>query len=183
MSTYSKGNFRPRINTNHGIRAPQVLVIDAEGNKVGVIPTSEAIAQAKAEGFDLIEINGKVSPPVCKIGDFGRYKFELQKKEKAALKASRENRVEIKEVCIHPTTGEHDLNTKATNMLRWLQEGDKVKVVVEFRRREMQHQDVGMNNLNNLLSCMPVNSFVMEERPSMNGRYLSTLLAPPPTKP
>ncbi len=153
----------------------RVLVIDDEGRKLGEFLTEDAIQLAKSRGMDLIEVAPNARPPVCRLGDFGRMKYERQKKEKDAKK--RQTVVTLKEVKLRPKTDEHDFEFKAKHARRFLEEGNKVKVTVRFRGREMAHRDIGERR------CMEVAQAVedvgmVETRPNMEGRQMFMILAP-----
>ena len=130
----------PRINDE--IRVPRVLLIDQNGEKQGVMPTSSALEAAEEAGLDLVEIVPNADPPVCKILDYGKFKFQEQKKKNEARK--RQKVVEIKEIKLRPNIDTHDYEVKARSMHRFFEEGDKVKVTLRFRGREMAHTHLGM---------------------------------------
>jgi len=129
----------PRINER--IRAPAVQVINSEGKNLGTLRTDEAIKVAKQEGLDLIEISPNANPPVCKIIDVGKYKYDLQKKANKAKK--KQKTVNLKEIKLRPVTEIHDYNFKIKNAQKFLKKGDKVKFTVQFKGREMQHTHLG----------------------------------------
>jgi len=129
----------PRANER--IRASQVQVISSDGKNLGTLSTKEAVKMAKQEGLDLIEISPNANPPVCKIIDMGKYKYDLQKKANKAKKKQRV--INLKEIKLRPVTETHDYNFKIKNAQRFLTKGDKVKFTVQFRGREMQHTDLG----------------------------------------
>ena len=134
---------------NERIRAPQVQVIGSDGKNLGTLNTQEAINIAKNEGLDLIEISPNANPPVCKIIDIGKYKYDLQKK---ANKAKRKQKViNLKEIKLRPVTEIHDYNFKIKNAQRFLTKGDKVKFTVQFRGREMQHTDLGYDLMKRII--------------------------------
>ncbi|HEY8613587.1 MAG TPA: translation initiation factor IF-3, partial [Roseomonas sp.] len=129
----------PRVNEE--IRAAQVRLIDQEGEMIGVMSAREALARAYDVGMDLLEISPNAEPPVCKITDFGKFKYEQQKKANEARK--RQKVVEIKEIKVRPNIDDHDYEVKMRQMKGFIEEGDKVKVTLRFRGREMAHQDLG----------------------------------------
>jgi len=135
---------------NERIRAPQVQVIDSSGKNLGTLNTQEAINLAKQEGLDLIEISPNANPPVCKIIDIGKYKFDLQKKANKAKK--KQKVVNLKEIKLRPVTEIHDYNFKIKNAQRFLTKGDKVKFTVQFRGREMQHTDLGYDLMKRIIN-------------------------------
>jgi translation initiation factor IF-3 len=133
----------PRVNDR--IRAPEIRLIGADGENVGVVTPARAMQLAEEAGLDLVEISPNATPPVCKIMDFGKFKYETQKKEAEARK--KQKIIEIKEVKFRPNTDTHDYEVKMRNVVRFLEDGDKVKVTLRFRGREMAHQDLGRNLL------------------------------------
>lgn len=150
-------------------------MIDSQGNQLGVLPTREAIARAQAEGFDLVEVAAQARPPVCKIMDFGKYKYEQEKKRREAKK--HQTVIQIKEIQIRPSTDQHDLETKLKHIRRFLEEGNKAKITVRFRGREMAHKDLGMEILKKMLVEIGAMAKV-EQAPKFEGRMLFTILSP-----
>ncbi|WP_306142377.1 translation initiation factor IF-3 [Roseibium sp. MMSF_3412] len=161
--------------TNQEIRVREVQLIDHEGANRGVIPTEEAMDIALDAGLDLVEIQPNANPPVCKILDFGRYKYQAQKKAAEARK--KQKTVEIKEIKMRPNIDTHDYDVKMKNMLRFFNDGDKVKVTLRFRGREMAHQDLGMNLLNKVREETSEIAKV-ESAPKLEGRQMVMVLAP-----
>ena len=147
---YFQRRTKPRgPRANERIRAPQVQVISSDGKNLGTLNTQEAINIAKNEGLDLIEISPNANPPVCKIIDVGKYKYDLQKK---ANKAKRKQKViNLKEIKLRPVTEIHEYNFKIKNAQRFLTKGDKVKFTVQFRGREMQHTDLGYDLMKRII--------------------------------
>ena len=133
----------PRINDD--IRAAKILLIDQNGEKQGIMPISAALEAAEEVGLDLVEISPNSDPPVCKLLDYGKFKFQEQKKKNEARK--RQKTVEIKEIKLRPNIDTHDYDVKAKAMHRFFEEGDKVKVTLRFRGREMAHPELGMKLL------------------------------------
>jgi translation initiation factor IF-3 len=163
----------PRVNRE--IRIPQVQLIDAEGQNLGVIATAEAIALAEAAGLDLVEIAPNSSPPVCKILDFGKYKYQNQKKASEARK--KQKVVEVKEIKMRPNIDIHDYEVKMKAIQRFFEEGDKVKVTLRFRGREMAHQDLGLRLLDRVRDETAEIAKV-EAEPKLEGRQMIMVLAP-----
>ena len=150
-------------------------MIDHEGANRGVIPTEEAMDIALDAGLDLVEIQPNANPPVCKILDYGRYKYQAQKKAAEARK--KQKTVEIKEIKMRPNIDTHDYEVKMKNMLRFFNDGDKVKVTLRFRGREMAHQDLGMKLLNKVREETTEIAKV-ESAPKLEGRQMVMVLAP-----
>ncbi len=160
---------------NEEIRVPRVLLIDQNGEKQGVMPTSAAIEAAEEVGLDLVEIVPNADPPVCKILDYGKFKFQEQKKKNEARK--RQKIVEIKEIKLRPQIDVHDYDVKARAMTRFFEEGDKVKVTLRFRGREMAHPELGMKLLMKVKGDFEPIAKV-EYEPRMEGRQMIMILAP-----
>jgi len=160
---------------NHEIRVPRVRVLDVDGEMVGVLSRDEALAMAEEQGLDLVEIQPNADPPVCRIMDFGKFKFELQKKANAAKK--KQKQVEIKELKFRPVTDEGDYQIKLRNMRRFLEEGDKVKVNIRFRGREMSHQELGRQMAERIEADLG-DEIVIESRPRLEGRQMVMMIAP-----
>src|SRR5687767_15953579 len=163
----------PRMNEE--IRVPRVLLIDQHGEKQGVMPTSAAIEAAEEAGLDLVEIVPNADPPVCKILDYGKFKFQEQKKKNEARK--RQKVVEIKEIKLRPNIDKHDYEVKQRAMTRFFEEGDKVKVTLRFRGREMAHQELGTQLLNRVKEDTAKMAKV-EMEPRFEGRQMIMILAP-----
>jgi translation initiation factor IF-3 len=166
-----------QIRVNHRIRVPEVLVIGPDGNKLGVLQTHEALRMAQEQGLDLVEINPKSDPPVCKILDFGKYKYEEKKKQAQA----RRNQavVDIKEIKLRPKTDDHDINFKIKAARRFLEAGHKVKFTVRFRGREITHPEKAHEQLDVILKALEDIANI-ETRPMMEARAMSVVVAPKP---
>ncbi len=160
---------------NQDIRAPRVLLIDQNGEKQGVMPLSAALEAAEEAGMDLVQIVSTSEPPVCKILDYGKFRFEEQKKKAAARK--KQKVVELKEIKLRPNIDTHDYDVKAKAMTRFFEEGDKVKVTLRFRGREMAHPELGMKLLNKVQADFDEVAKV-EYAPRMEGRQMIMILAP-----
>jgi translation initiation factor IF-3 len=163
----------PRINER--IRIPEIRLIDEEGNQMGIMPTREALTMARERGLDLIEIAPMAQPPVCRIMDYGKHKYEEEKKKREAQKKSKT--VEIKGVRMRPMTDDHDFNVKLRDAQRFLEDGDKVLVTVIFKSREASHPEFGRAQLQKLAEATS-NIAVVEKHPSMEGRRMTMLLSP-----
>ncbi|MGI0115183.1 translation initiation factor IF-3 [Zooshikella sp. RANM57] len=160
---------------NEEIKAREVRLIDAEGTQVGIVPISEALETAKQAELDLVEINSSAEPPVCKIMDYGKHLFELKKQKAAAKK--KQKQTQVKEIKFRPGTEEGDYQVKLRNLIRFLQEGNKAKVSLRYRGREMAHQELGMELLKRVESDLE-DIGIVEQYPKMEGRQLIMVLAP-----
>lgn len=160
---------------NFEIDVPQVRLIDAAGENRGVVSIREAIRLAEEAGLDLCEISPNAAPPVCKILDFGKYKYEAQKKAAEARK--KQKVIEIKEIKLRPGIDTHDYDVKMKAMHRFLDEGDKVKVTLRFRGREMAHQELGMKVLERVRDDLADKAKV-ESSPKMEGRQMTMVISP-----
>jgi len=150
-------------------------VIGADGEMVGILSREEALALADESGMDLVEIQPTADPPVCRVMDYGKFKFELQKKANAAKK--KQKVVEIKELKFRPTTDDGDYNIKLRNLRRFLEEGDKVKVNIRFKGREMSHQELGLEMAKRIETDL-ADEVVIEQRPRLEGRQMIMMIAP-----
>lgn len=163
----------PRINDR--IRAPEIRLIGAEGENIGVVTPARALQLAEDVGLDLVEISPTADPPVCKIMDFGKYKYETQKREAEARK--KQKVIEIKEIKFRPGTDTHDYEVKMRSVLKFLDEGDKVKVTLRFRGREMAHQELGLELLNRVAAHVGEKGKI-ESMPRLEGRQMVMMVAP-----
>ena len=163
----------PRVNEE--IRVPQVRLIDQDGEMQGVMSARDAMIRAVAVGLDLLEISPNADPPVVKILDYGKFKYEQQKKKNEARK--RQKVIEIKEIKVRPNIDENDYQVKMRAMKSFIEEGDKVKVTLRFRGREMAHQEIGVRVLERIRTEMDLTSKV-EQMPRMENRQLVMVLAP-----
>ncbi|UIJ74223.1 translation initiation factor IF-3 [Aurantimonas sp. HBX-1] len=161
--------------SNKEIRVPMIQLIDVEGVNLGQIATQEALSMAEEAGLDLVEIVPTANPPVCKILDLGKLKYENQKKSAEARK--RQKTIEVKEIKMRPNIDEHDYETKMKAVRRFFDDGDKVKVTLRFRGREMAHQELGMRLLNRVREETAEISKV-EAEPKLEGRQMMMVLAP-----
>ncbi|MBQ0003528.1 MAG: translation initiation factor IF-3 [Treponema sp.] len=169
MADTTKGT---RINEQ--IRVREVRLIDNEGNQKGIVPISEALKLAKESELDLVEVAPTANPPVCKILDFGKYRFEMEKK----LRDSKKNQkvLKIKEIRMQPKIGSGDLDTKAKHVQEFLDEGDKVKVTIRFRGRELAHTELGYDVLNEVTKRL-TSAYVIEKPAAMEGKFMSMTLS------
>ncbi|WP_037295229.1 translation initiation factor IF-3 [Roseobacter sp. AzwK-3b] len=163
----------PRINEK--IRGPEIRLIGADGENVGVVTPERAMEMAEEAGLDLVEISPNAEPPVCKIMDFGKFKYEQQKREAEARK--KQKIIEVKEVKFRPNTDTHDYDVKMRNVFRFLENGDKVKITLRFRGREMAHQDLGRDLLHRVAEDVKDLGKV-ENMPKMEGRQMIMVIGP-----
>ncbi len=170
---------RPRqtdgVNINRQIRAKEVRVIDPDGNQIGIVPTHRALATANDFGLDLVEVSPHASPPVCKIMDYGRFKYEQTKKLQEAKK--KQSTFQVKEIKVRPKTGEHDLNVKLGHIRKFIERKDKVKVTVMFRGREITLSDRGRDLLKRIAEELE-DLATVEQYPKFEGRTMVMILSP-----
>jgi translation initiation factor IF-3 len=162
------------------ITTPQVRLIDAEGNQAGVVSIREAIAKAQEAALDLVEIAPTAKPPVCRIMDYGKFLFEQNKKRHAAKK--KQKQIQVKEIKFRPGTDEGDYQVKLRNLIRFLEEGDKAKITLRFRGRELAHQEIGMQLLKRVETDLAEHG-VVEQFPKMEGRQMIMVLSPKKQQP
>lgn len=163
----------PRVNDE--IRVPNVRVVDANAEQLGVMAIADALRAAAEAGLDLVEVAPNADPPVCKILDFGKYKYEEQKKKNEARK--KQKVIEVKEIKMRPGIDEHDYQVKMRSMRRFIDEGDRVKVTIRFRGRELAHQDLGLKVLDRVREDLDGVSKV-EQLPKIEGRQMVMVIAP-----
>ena len=161
--------------SNDRIRSPQVQVIGSDGKNLGTLNTQEAISIAKKEGLDLIEISPNASPPVCKIIDIGKYKYDLQKKANKAKK--KQKVISLKEIKLRPVTEAHDYNFKIKNAQKFLGKGDKVKFTVRFKGREMQHTNLGHQLMDRIIKDTSSVGKI-EVNPKFEGKQIIMIIQP-----
>jgi translation initiation factor IF-3 len=163
----------PRVNER--IRVPEVRLISSDGEQIGITPLAEALRRAREQDMDLVEVAPDARPPVCRIMDYGKYKYQQAVKAKEARK--RQSHIVIKEMKMRPKIDKHDYETKSRHIERFLREGSKVKATIMFRGREMTHQELGTRLLDRLATDMQAIAYV-ESAPSTEGRNMSMVLAP-----
>ena len=164
-------NVQPRIN--HWIRVLEVKVVDEHGKMLGTFPTSEALQIAKNKSLDLVEVSPKMRPPICRIMDFGRYKYEEKKKQSKAKK--RQIQIDLKEIKLRPKTDNHDLDFKVKHIRRFLNDGHKVKLTVRFRGREITHPEAAERQIHTILDLVQ-DEGMLESGPKMEGRAMTALI-------
>ncbi|MBI4911485.1 MAG: translation initiation factor IF-3 [Acidobacteria bacterium] len=165
---------------NDGIRSPEVRVISEDGEQLGVMSPAQAIRIAEEKGLDLVEVASNANPPVCRIMDYGKYKFMEAKREHAAR--AKQKNIVVKEVKFRIRTDDHDFDFKVRHILRFLEEGDKVKVVVMFRGREVVHRDLGFKIFDEVLARVAEHC-VVEKPAGIDGRDMHAIIAPKPVDP
>lgn len=163
------------IRTNERITAREVRLIDENGEQVGIVDTREALLRAQEAELDLVEVSPTAKPPVCKIMDYGKFKYQQSKKEHEAKK--KQHQVQVKEVKFRPGTDEGDYQVKLRNVIRFLENGDKAKITIRFRGREMAHRELGAQLLDRVEKEVEELATV-EQRPKMEGRQMIMVLAP-----
>jgi len=163
------------FRVNEGIRVPEVRLIGPTGDNVGVVATREALRMAREADLDLVEVAPNATPPVCRIMDFGKFLYEREKKEREARKA--QTKVEIKEIRLRPKTNEHHRGFKVEDARRWLLRGNKVRVTIRFRGREMDYPEIALEDLREIAQDLADVSTI-EQPPMMEGRTMMVVLAP-----
>ncbi|MBA00622.1 MAG: translation initiation factor IF-3 [Rhodospirillaceae bacterium] len=163
----------PRVNAD--ILNEEVRCIAPDGEQLGVMKTEDAIAEADSQGLDLVEVSPNADPPVCKILDYGKFKFEAQKKRNEAKK--KQKVIEVKEIKLRPNIDEHDYQVKMRSVQKFLDDGDKVKITLRFRGREMAHQELGVNVLNRVREDTD-DVAKIEAFPKLEGRQMIMVIAP-----
>jgi len=164
-----------RVRRNEEILSPQLRVIGADGSQVGVLSRSEALAKAAAEELDLVEVSPNAEPPVCRIMDFGKYLFEQNKKAHSAKR--KQKQIQLKEVKFRPGTEKADYQVKLRNLIRFLTDGDKAKVTMRFRGREMAHTEIGRRLLDRLVIDL-ADYGAIEQHAAMEGRQITMVISP-----
>jgi len=164
-----------QTRVNERIRIREVRLVDEYGQQVGVVPTAHALEMARERGLDLVEVAPNAIPPVCRLMDYGKYRYEQSRKERESRK--HQTTVELKEVRIRPKIDDHDLETKGRHAAKFLDAGDKVKVSVLFRGREMAHPEIGRGLLDQLIELLRSHGSV-EQMPKIEGRTMTMILAP-----
>lgn len=163
------------LRTNREIRVPEVRLIDENGEQVGIVKTSDALQRAKDAGLDLIEFSPNAKPPVCKILDYGKYKFDQKKKSREQKK--KQKIIHIKEIKFRPKIDQHDYNFKVNHIRKFIEHGDKVKVTMMFRGREIVHHNLGMQLMKKVAAELEELT-VIEKEPKLEGRNITMVLAP-----
>ena len=180
MADFKQNYFQRRTKdrgprSNNRISSPEVQVIESDGNNLGILNTNEAISMAKKQGLDLIEIAPNANPPVCKIMDMGKYKYDAQKKANKAKK--KQKKIELKEIKLRPVTEVHDYTFKIKNAQKFLTKGDKVKFTIKFKGRELQHSHLGNELMNKIIQDMEKIGRV-ELHPKFDGKQMIMVIQP-----
>ena len=180
MAEFKRNYFQKRTRpkgprSNNRINSPEVQVIASNGENLGILNTNEAIAMAKKEGLDLIEIAPNAKPPVCKIIDMGKYKYDAQKKANKAKK--KQKKIEIKEIKLRPVTETHDYQFKIKNAQKFISKGDKVKFTVKFKGREMQHTHLGNILMERIIKDITLVGKI-EVYPKLEGKQITMIIQP-----
>ncbi len=176
-SGFQQHQGRDEHRINERIRVPEVRLVDEKGGQLGVVPTNEALKLARERGLDLMEVSPNSRPPVCKICDYGKFKYEKKKKEHAAKK--KQAVIKIKEIQLRPQTDDHDLEYKFKNARTFLEEGDKAKVTMIFRGREVIHVEAGRKVMDQLVE-LTKDIAIVEAPAKLEGKKLIMILAPAP---
>lgn len=166
------------LRINEEIKVREVRLIDKNGEQRGIIPTTNALEMAREAGLDLVEVAPLAAPPVCKILDYGKYKFEQEKRLKESRK--RQKLIRMKEIRMQPKIEKHDLEFKTKHVKEFLEEGNKVKVTIRFRGRELAHTELGKGVLDKLLENLDSlnTAYILDKKPQMEGRFMSMILNP-----
>ncbi|MCR4580773.1 MAG: translation initiation factor IF-3 [Treponema sp.] len=174
MAYVNNNNNNKGQRINEMIRVREVRLIDDEGKQLGIVPTQEALRIAKDKDLDLVEVSPNANPPVCKVLDYGKYRFEQEKK----LRDSKKNQkvLKLKEIRMQPKIGSGDLDTKAKHIQEFLDEGDKVKVTIRFRGRELAHTELGYDVLNEVLKRL-TSAYNIDKPAAMDGRNMSMTIS------
>jgi translation initiation factor IF-3 len=164
------------MRINEDIRVREVRLIDQDGEQAGIVATSEALSMARDLDLDLVEVSPQARPPVCKLLNYGKYKYELEKKSREQKKNA--SQVKLKEVRMQPKIETHDMAFKSKHVQDFLDQGNKVKVTIRFRGRELAHTELGKVKLDKILELLSEDSYKIDSPPRMEGRFMSMLLSP-----
>lgn len=171
MNAKAKGDS---TRVNDAIDAREVRLISEDGNQIGIVSKREALSEAEKRGLDLVEISPNANPPVCKIIDYGKYNYEQQKREK--INKKKQHVITVKEVRFRPHTDTHDIETKVRKIREFIANGDRVKISVMFRGREMAHQEIGMDTIQNVIALLE-DVAKIDKAPVQEGRFITAYLA------
>jgi len=173
-------NKQPEVRVNERIRVPQVRVIGDDGQQIGVLPVRDALSLAQSKGLDLVEVSPTARPPVCRIMDYGKFKYEQNRRARKAKK--KQHQMQLKEIKMRPKIEGHDYGFKIEHAREFLNARDKVKITITFRGREIAHQDIGYKLIQKVISALSDVSSI-ESAPRSEGRTLTAVLMPKPAKP
>lgn len=165
-----------KLRINEAIRVKEVRLIDHEGNQAGVVAIEDALRMAREKELDLVEVSPNVEPPVCKLIDYGKFMFETEKKNRESKK--NQKIIKLKEIRMQPKIDDHDLEFKTKHVRTFLEEGDKVKVTIRFRGRELAHTEFGKAVLDDVLKLLGEDAYVLDKPAMMEGRFMSMILSP-----
>jgi len=166
---------KQELRTNEAIRVREVRLVGSEGEQLGIVSTLEALRMAQEQGVDLVEIAPQAKPPVCKLLDYGKFKFEQEKSNREARK--KQKLLKMKEVRMQPKIEKHDLEFKTRHIQDFLEQGSKVKVTIRFRGRELAHTELGKVVLDKIIDMLEI-PFQIDRKPTMEGRFMSMILSP-----
>jgi len=172
-------NIIRNLRVNEGIRAKEVRLVGEKGEQLGIVPLSQALETARKHNLDLVEVAATAAPPVCRLLDYGKYKYEQTKKERELRRSQRASL--LREVRLRPKIGDHDFEAKTRSVRRLLEEGDKVKVIVRFRGREITHPELGWRLLQRMAESLKEVASI-DRQPSMENRWMSIILSPVSTE-
>lgn len=170
-----QGDSKEKFRINKSIRAKEVRLIDADGEQAGIISLDEALAMAAERKLDLVEVSPQVNPPVCKIMDYGKFKYESKKKQTQAKK--KQKKIQVKELKLRPSTDVGDLKVKTKKLLEFLDDGDKVKITIKFRGRELTHKEIGFELMQRFKQDVD-GLGVVEQEAKMEGKQMVMIFAP-----
>ncbi|WP_420886929.1 translation initiation factor IF-3 [Candidatus Dactylopiibacterium carminicum] len=177
MAAIAQEKNAHRLNREIGV--PEVRLVGEDGEQLGIVSTQQALVMAEEAGVDLVEIAPQAKPPVCRIMDYGKFKYQEQKRahEAKQKQKQKQKQIQVKEIKLRPGTDENDYQIKMRNMTRFLEEGDKVKVTLRYRGREMAHQEFGIRQLERIKADLG-DTIVVEQFPKLEGRQLIMVVAP-----
>lgn len=164
------------MRINEVIRVHEVRLIDQDGEQAGIVPIASALDMAKERGLDLVEISPQARPPVCKLLNYGKYKYELEKKSREQKRKA--SQIRLKEVRMQPKIDQHDMAFKTKHVQAFLAQGNKVKVTIRFRGRELSHTELGKVKLDKILEILAEDTYKVDSPPRMEGRFMSMVLSP-----
>ncbi len=165
----------PRVRINERVRAPEIRVIDENNEQLGLLSSRQAFMLARERGLDLVEVAPNARPPVCRIVDYGKYKYEQEKRERETKK--KHHKMDVKGIQLRPGTDEHDIDVKIKNAIKFLNDGDKVKITLRFRSREITHPEIARRSMQRIMDAT-TEVAIVERPPTMEGRLMIMIIAP-----